>query len=513
MNQFNPALTDGEAVLEFIKSYCLVPEGALVGKPIELMPFQEKFILDVYDNPNVTRKAILSISRKNGKTALLACILLAHIIGPMRRLNSQVVSGAMSREQASVVFNLAVKILLLQPKFTGLFKYTNSGKKIVGIKSNVEFRALSADGTTAHGLSPVFAVLDEVGQVRGPLTPFIEAITTSQGAHDNPLLMAISTQAPSDADCLSLWIDDAIRSGDPHTVCHVYAADEHCSLEDKDQWRKANPALGLFRSEKDLSEQIKQAIRIPSLEASVRNLLLNQRVSLNSLWLAPTVWKSCSAPPELSVLQEASHVSLGLDLSMRNDLTAAVASAKDQDGVVHLLPYAFTPTVGIEAREMRDKAPYTAWVRQGYLIAVPGSVLDYEWVCNYLKKEFAEKGITITNVQFDRWRINEFKKACDETGFAVDAEFKEIGQGYKDISPRIEFFESLLLRARIAHGAHPVLNMCAANAIVVSDPSNNRKLDKTKSTQRIDVLQAAVMAAGAFMNVQKQAFDVAAFIG
>jgi len=37
--------------------------------------------------------------------------------------------------------------------------------------------------------------------------------------------------------------------------------------------------------------------------------------------------------------------------------------------------------------------------------------------------------------------------------------------------------------------------MGAANAIAVHDPAGARKLDKSKSTQRIDPLVAAVMAA------------------
>jgi phage terminase large subunit-like protein len=79
------------------------------------------------------------------------------------------------------------------------------------------------------------------------------------------------------------------------------------------------------------------------------------------------------------------------------------------------------------------------------------------------------------------------------------------------MSPRVEHFESLLLQGRIRHGAHPLLNMAAANAIALKDAAGNRKLDKAKSTQRIDPLVAAVMAAGVFM-VQAPAFDVGAFI-
>lgn len=503
--------TDGQKVIRFIETFCRVPEGSKVGQHIVLEEFQRRFILDIYDSPVGTRKAILSLARKNGKTALIAAILLCHIVGNMRKQNSQIISGAMSRDQAALVYNLAEKMLNMEPAFQGLFKTIPSSKRIIGLKSNVEYRALSADGSTAHGLSPVLAILDEVGQVRGQMTPFIEAIITSQGAHDNPLIMTISTQAPSDSDLLSIWIDDAVRSGDPHTVCHVYAADPDCDILDSSQWKKANPALGLFRSEKDLEEQLKQASRIPSMEATARNLLLNQRVALESLWLAPSIWKANADQPDIEVFRTG-VVSMGLDLSMRNDLTAAVLAARDDENNLHLIPFVFTPESGIKDRELRDKAPYTTWVQQGKLIAVPGATLDYDWLCQYLKINLDNMGISLSTVEFDRWRIKELQAAANRTGFAQDAKWNEIGQGYVSLSPRIEHFETYLLQNKMRHGAHPLLNMAAANAIVVSDPANNRKIDKSKSTQRIDPLVAAVMAAGAFMDSPMD-FDVGLFIG
>jgi phage terminase large subunit-like protein len=493
------ALSRGDKVIAFIETYCKVPEGALVGKPIKLAAFQKDFIRAIYDNKQGTRRAILSIARKNGKSALIGGLLLAHICGPEARTNSQVVSGAMSRDQASLVFHLAVKMINQEPILQQATRVVPSTKMIIGLVKNVEYKALAADGTTAHGLSPALAIIDEVGQIKGPTTPFIDAITSSQGAHENPLLITISTQASSDADCLSLWIDDALRSGDPHTICHVYEAEKDCDLMDQAQWKKANPALDLFRSRKDLEEQLKQAARIPTLEATSRNLLLNQRIALESIWLAPRVWKENAGDPDFAVFRNTSLVSLGLDLSMRNDLTAAVISARGSDGVVHLYPFVFAPETGMKERELRDKAPYTEWVRQGAMIAVPGATLDYDWVFGFLKQELDRMQISVSSIQFDRWRILEAKAAADRVGFAPYSEWVEVGQGYQSMSPRIEAFETFLLKTQIRHGGHPLLNMSAANAIVVRDPAGNRKIDKSKTTQRIDPLVAAVMSVGAFI--------------
>jgi phage terminase large subunit-like protein len=123
------------------------------------------------------------------------------------------------------VFNLASKMVQLSADLSKLVRIVPSGKRLIGLALNVEYRALAADGSTAHGLSPVLAIFDEMGQVRGPQDDFIEAIETAQGAYDDALKLIISTQAPTDGDMLSIRIDDALRSKDPKIVCHVYAAE------------------------------------------------------------------------------------------------------------------------------------------------------------------------------------------------------------------------------------------------------------------------------------------------
>ena len=108
-------MTRAEKIIAFIERYCVTPEGADVGKPLCLAEFQRQFIRDVYDNPVGTRRAILSVARKNGKSGLIAGLLLARLVGPEAKQNSQLVSGAMSRDQAALVFNLAAKMVQLSP--------------------------------------------------------------------------------------------------------------------------------------------------------------------------------------------------------------------------------------------------------------------------------------------------------------------------------------------------------------------------------------------------------------
>ncbi len=504
-------LTRAERVMTFIESFLMVPEGEHVGKPFRLTLFQEVFLYAVYDNPHITRRALLSMARKQGKTALVAAILLAHLIGPEAVANSQIRSGARSREQAAIVFDLALKMLRSNPLLTKHYHPTPSYKSIYGLFRNVDFRALSADASTAHGLSPVLAILDEMGQIVGPRDAFVEAITTSQGAHINPLLIAISTSAPSAVDLFSVWCDDAEAADDPHTVCHVYKADDDCDLLDRSQWIKANPALGTFRSEKDLAEQLKQAARVPSMEASARNLLLNNRIAIEQQWLSPAVWKANNQAPDWDVFVKRGCY-IGLDLSQKHDLTCACLAMDDEHGMIHVKPFVFAPLDGIAERSRRDRVPYDDWARSGVLIPVPGAVVNYDWVAEFLLREIEAKGITVNSVEFDRWRMNEFKAACDRHGFGSWSKWHLVGQGYKDQSPRLEQCEAALLQGKIRHGSVPPLNMAAASAIAVRDPPGNRKLDKTKTSNKIDPLVAMVMAVYPCL-VKFEPFDPMAMVG
>lgn len=483
-------MTRGERVIAFIERYCKAPEGAHVGQPIILEDFQKKFILDVYDNPHGTHTAILSIARKNGKTALIAGILLAHLIGPEAVQNSQIVSGALSRDQAAIVFKLAVKMINLNEALQDLVHIIPSTKTLVGLAKNVEFRALSAEGKTTHGLSPILAILDETGQVKGPQDEFVDAVVTAQGAHEAPLLMVISTQAATDADLLSIWIDDALKGEDPKTVCHLYTTPMEMDILDKKSWKLSNPALGKFRSEPDMQKLAEKASRMPSAENTFRNLNLNQRVSTVSPFVAKQTWDSCLG--ELPPIYECDEVWAGLDLSARTDLTACVFVGR-KDDKFYAYPVVWTPEVGLVDRAKRDRVPYDLWVKQGYMFTTPGATVDYEYVAKHIGEVASDVKI-LHAIAFDRWRIDVFKKECDKLG--LELPLVPFGQGFKDMSPALDTVEAQLLNARIVHNNNPALNMAAANAVVVKDPAGGRKLDKSKATNRIDPMVALTMACG-----------------
>jgi phage terminase large subunit-like protein len=450
-----------------------------------------KFIREVYGNPHGTTEGILSIGRKNGKSALIAGIMLAHIAGPEARLNSQIVSGARSRDQAALVFGLAAKMVTLSDDLRALVRIVPSGKRLIGLAKNVEYRALAADGSTAHGLSPVVAIFDEMGQVRGPQDDFVEAIETAQGAYDDALKLIISTQAPTDGDMLSIRIDDAIRSRDPKIVCHVYAAEPGADVNDPKAHAAANPALGSFRSKVELLQAAEKAARMPSFENSFRNLYLNQRVNRFSPFISPGIWAATSGDVSDDVFRKG-PVYGGLDLAETTDLCAFVLIAQADDGAWHVKAWFWKPAATLRDHAKRDRVPYDVWADKGLIEATPGVAVDYEYVARKIG-DICE-GLPVAKIAYDRFRFKTLEAQMQKLGIALP--FEPMGQGYVSMAPALDVTEIDFLNGQVRHGGNAVLTMCAANAVVIKDPAGNRKLDKAKSTGRIDGMVAMVMARG-----------------
>jgi phage terminase large subunit-like protein len=486
-----PAITRAERNIEWISQYCRIPEGRDVGKPVKLRDWQRDELRKIYDNPARARRAILSFGRKNAKTTLAAFLLLLHLCGPEARQNSHLFSAAQSREQAAILFGLAAKIVRMSPDLNAVVTVRDTAKQLYCAELGTLYRALSAEASTAYGLSPVFTVHDELGQVKGPRSELYEALETATGAQDAPLSVVISTQAPTDSDLLSILIDDALTGADPKTVVSLYTADPAADPFAAETIRQANPAFGDFLNAEEVLAMAEAARRMPSREAEYRNLVLNQRIDINQPFIARSVWDACGSDP---APLDGLPVYAGLDLSSTQDLTAFVAVAVDGDAL-HVHPTFWLPGDGLVEKARADRVPYDLWRNSGELMTCPGATVDYQWVAEWLVGFISD--YDVRKIAFDRWNFRHLKPWLVKAGLSdeqVDALFEPMGQGFQSMSPALRDLEAALLNRRVRHGGHPVLTMCAANATVQMDPAGNRKLSKAKSHGRIDGMVSLAMA-------------------
>lgn len=423
-------------------------------------------------------------------TALSAFLLLLHLCGPEAKVNSQLYSAAQSRDQAAILFHLAAKIVRMNPDLAQYVTIRDTAKELLCPELGTKYKALSADASTAYGLSPVFVVHDELGQVVGPRSELYDALETASGAQESPLTIIISTQAPTDADLLSQLIDVAKKREDPETKLWLFSATENCDPFAESSIKEANPAYGIFQNADEVMRQAATAKRMPSSENSYRNLILNQRVNMTNPFVSRAAWEACAG--EIDDDAFGGPVYLGMDLSARADLTAIVAVAH-RNGNWNVKPFFFAPFHGVAERSVRDRVPYDLWAEQGFLHLTPGSSVDYDFIADWLVNFCST--FDVKQIAFDRWRMDVMKAALSRVG-GIDLPMTPFGQGVVSMAPALDTLETIIANGQLRHGAHPVLTMCAGNAVAISDPAGNRKLDKSKATGRIDGMVALTMAIG-----------------
>ena len=502
-------MTDrAENVISFIETL-RIPEGMDAGEPFLLREWQKDIIRPVYGDLDEnglrrTRKAIFSVGKKNGKTPCVAGIALAHLVGPEAKTNEQIYSAAYERDQAAITFRYMRQMIEMDEQLSDLLNIRHAAKEIECARTGSVFKALSSESKSKHGLGPALIIFDELAQF-GADREFYDTLIQGRGAHKEPLLWIISTQAADDLAVLSQEIDYAQKYGaeDPTVKLFFFTTPPEADLLDEESWKLSNPALGDFLSTVDMEEAARTASKMPSAENGFRNLRLNQRVAQTTRFMTQTVWQNNSGEQaELALLN--GRITAGLDLSGKNDLSALVLDAF-YERKHHIFAYFWTPLDNLDERIKGDRVPYGLWIDQGLLNGVPGKVIDYVYIAKQVAEIHYQYGIA--ELRFDRWRIGDFTRALDKIGctwYLKDKDevpyegnplcLKEHGQGYKDMNPAIEAVDDVFTDGRARHNSHPVLTMCAANTVVEVDPAGNRKFAKHKSNGRIDGMVAMAMA-------------------
>lgn len=494
--------TRADLVIAFIEQLTITT-GAHAGRPFKLRDWQKRFIRDVYvtgkNGKRLVRRAVLSMARKNGKTELAAALVLVHLIGPEAELNGQIIAAANSRDQASLVYDAAKRMVEIEPALQKHLTIVNSRKRIFvrssGIKAQGSiFYAVAADAGNLHGLNPSMCIYDELAQSKN--RDLLTALTTSQGARAEPLFLTISTQTDDPSHPLSEMIDDGLSGSDPTTVCHLYAADDNCDLLDPAGWLKANPALGDFRSRDELEVMANEAQRLPSREHDFRLYYLNQRVAQHASLITAPDWKACVGD---AALVPGEAIYLALDMADAGlDLAALVAVSAENGSRAQ--PWFWKAQDNVIDHAKRDRVPYDVFAKQGNLLTTPGRAIDPDFIAHFIAQLCST--YQVIGLAYDRYHIDQILRYFDKIGFDVQEgpgyglRVEKWGQGYVDMAPAVNAFERAVILGDLKHDGNPLLTWCVMNAMVQPDPAGNRKLDKSKSRFRIDGAVALAMALG-----------------
>ena len=469
-----------------------INKGTWAGKPFELIDWQEQIIRDIFGTlkPNGYRQfntAYVEIPKKMGKSELAAAVALLLTCGDGEE-RAEVYGCAADRQQASIVFEVAADMIRMCPALNRRCKILSATKRIVYLPTNSFYQVLSAEAYSKHGFNIHGVVFDELHTQ--PNRKLFDVMTKGSGdARMQPLYFLITTAG---TDTKSICYEThqkakdilAGRKIDPTFYPVIYGADESDDWTDPKVWKKANPSLGITVG----IDKVK-AKQNPAEENSFRQLRLNQWVKQAVRWMPMEKWDKCAFVTDEDDL-EGRVCYGGLDLSSTTDITAFVLvfPPMDEDDKYIILPYFWIPEENMAQRVNRDHVPYDLWERQGFLQTTEGNVVHYGYIEKFI--ENLGERFNIREIAFDRWGAVQMVQNLEGMGFTV----VPFGQGFKDMSPPTKELMKLVLEERIAHGGHPVLRWMMDNVCARTDPAGNVKMDKEKSTEKIDGAVATVMA-------------------
>lgn len=472
-------------------------KGRWRGVPFELLPWQDRIIRDVFGTvkENGYRQyntAYVEIPKKNGKSELAAGVALYMTCGD-GEWGAEVYGCASDRQQASIVFDVAVDMVDQCPALKKRMKPVMSVKRLVYKPTNSFYQVLSAEAYTKHGLNVHAVIFDELHAQ--PNRELFDVMTKGSGdARTQPLFFLITT-AGTDRNSVCFEqhqkAEDIIlgRKIDPSFYPVIYGASDDADWSSEKVWYEVNPSLGHTIDIEKVKNAYLSAKDNPAEENIFRQLRLNQWVKQSTRWMQMEKWDDCAFPVDERELIGRECYG-GLDLSSSIDITAFVLVFPPRDDAEKyiILPYFWIPEKNMNLRVRRDHVPYDVWEKQGCLMTTEGNVIHYGFIENFI--DDLGKKFHIREIAFDRWGAVQMVQNLEGLGFTVIP----FGQGFKDMSPPSKRLMELVLEKNIAHGGHPVLRWMMDNIFVRTDPAGNIKPDKEKSTEKIDGAVATVMA-------------------
>lgn len=507
-------------VFRFFRTVLVLNGGDYEGKPFELLDWQQFVLGSLFgwvDAEGHRRFSIAYIEtgKGSGKSPLIGGIGLYCLVadGEMR---AEVYAAATKKDQAMILFRDAVAMVDQSPLLSSRIKKSGRHEQVWNLaylSASSFFRPISSDEGKS-GPRPHCGLIDEVHEHKTAAA--IDMMQAGFKFRKQPLLVMITNSGSDKKSPCGIQHDHAIEVArgqrkDDKLFAYVCALDEGDDpFQDEKCWHKSNPSLKYgLPGKKYLRKQVEDARAMPSKAALIQRLNFCQWTQAESPWISYEVWSNARKVYDWRDLRGRRAYG-GLDLGSTTDLTGLVLWVEpiERGEPWHLVPFAWLPDEGLGHKEELDRVPYLTWKAAGVLETTPGRAISKRFILQRLVE--LQDCFDIQCIAYDRWRIEDLIQMASDDGYRLP-ELIPFGQGYKDMSPAVEMFETALLNGDVVHNGHPIMTMCAANAVTVADAAENRKLDKNKATGRIDLMVAAVMGAGVALTA-KEKTDINEFI-
>lgn len=448
------------------------------------------------------REVYEQIAKKNGKstdaaTTGLYCMTVDGEPG------AEVYSAATTRKQARIIFETARQMISASPELKTMY---NSLTNNINVPQTVsKFEPVSSEAETLDGLDIHCALVDELHAHK--TRAVYDILKGGTAARSQPLIWVVTTAGYNLNGICKERYDYAVKvlNGsveDDTLFAYIAETDNGDDPFDEKIWIKANPNLGVSVKADDLRRKANEAKEIHSAYNMFLCKHLNIWVNARAAWMDMQKWNASGK--DMFPILKNKMCWVGVDLSSKLDLTSVAAVFPLNSGYFAVLHHSFIPEDAISEKERSGNSTYSAWVRDGYITAIPGETIEQSWIEDYIKG--LSQKYKVQEICYDPWNASEFGRSMEAEGFTC----VEVRQGYKTLSEPMKDIERLTVSGKLIHFDDPVLKWAMSNVIAVRDANDNIRPDKAKSANKIDPVVAVINAHSRAMY--KNAIDLDAYI-
>ncbi|MFS8372419.1 terminase large subunit [Xanthomonas campestris pv. armoraciae] len=458
--------------------------------------------------------ALFAVARKNAKSTLASAILL-YCQCCENEEGAQVISAATTFPQASIIFNVAKRMVEKTPDLREAYGLETWAKSITRMEIGASFKPIHAKASTQDGLNPSHVGLDEIHAHKTP--DLLNVLQSAAGARQNPLWLFTTTEGytnPGPWAEIRQFVKQLLAGVFGHEADHYlalfYAIDEEDKATgakaddtfDESKWIKANP---LIDSNPHLLAAIRkeavEAKRMPSKLAEFEIKRVNRPAASANSWVALPKWNACAGEVDLDALRDVPCWG-GLDLASTRDLTSLRLVWRVGDRII-TWGRRWVPAAAVAQRTERGTVPYAGWVAGGLMEQTEGEVTDYAAIERAVL-EVVER-FNVQSIAFDRWNATEMVSRL----VTAEVPLVEFIQGTKSYHPAMQELERAYIGGKLVHDGDPVLTWCASNLVARTDQNLNMAPDKKRSAEKIDDMTALLMAVGvAFASEGNEEVDL-----
>lgn len=496
-----PYIFDDSKALRFLKwtTNFKHSKGPLAGQNIDPAPIQIFIFGNLYGwvhrdtGYRRFRISYWQVARKNAKTQSNACVA-SYEASAFGEPYAEVYIGATKTEQAKILWNETM-IQLNNSAFKSKFKKAYG--KITHEKSGGFIQALSQEaGKTGDGLNPQAGLIDEYHAHK--TSEIYEVLKSGQVARPQPLISIITTAGfdlsnpcytEEYAYVTKLLDPDSDVENDSYFAM-VNELDEGDDIKDERNWIKANPIVATSEvGMKFLRDELKIALDVPEKMRNFMTKNMNIWVDMPEAgYMDMNKWDQCELEnDDFDEFAKSANAYLGFDLSMTTDLTS-IGLVLTNGNEYRLKQVSFMPKDKFYERMAKDKVRFDIYRDRGELILTDGAIVDYTFVKAKIL-EWAKK-YNVKEVCYDKWNAIQMVWDLEQEGLTMI----EIEQGIRMLTDPTKKFREAVYEGKMKHSEDKLLRWAMSNARVVADASENIKITKNKSVDRIDPVAASINA-------------------